>query len=77
LALQAAAGTELTFTRPDPAFLDTAFAQWFNENSLSFAPGGAFRVTIPIDLSNRQTFGSAQLWLRNSEGWSAPNSPCQ
>jgi hypothetical protein len=77
LALQAAAGTELSFTRPDAGFLNTAFTQWFLENPASFAPGGAFLVTIPIDLSNRQTFGSAQLWLRNSEGWSAPNSPCQ
>ncbi|MEX2301856.1 MAG: choice-of-anchor D domain-containing protein [Bryobacterales bacterium] len=76
LALQAAPGTELTFTRPDPTFLNQAFTQWFVENEASFAPGGAFRVTIPIDLSNAQTFGSAQVWLRNTEGWSGPNSPC-
>ena len=76
LALQAAPGTELTFTRPDPTFLNGVFTEWFVENSASFAPGGAFRVTIPIDLSNAATFGSAQVWLRNTEGWSGPNSPC-
>jgi hypothetical protein len=75
LSLSAAAGTDLSFTRPDPSFLNTPFTQWFAGGS-SFPHGGAFSLTIPIDISDPQTFGSAQLWLRNSEGWSAPGSPC-
>jgi hypothetical protein len=75
LSLTAAAGTDLSFTRPDPSFLNAPFSQWFT-NGNSFAHGGAFSLTIPIDISDMRTFGSAQLWLRNSEGWSATNSPC-
>jgi hypothetical protein len=75
LALNAAAGADLSFTRPDATFLNTNFSQWFSSNP-SFAHGGAFSLTIPIDISNSSTFGSAQVWLRNSQGWSAPNSPC-
>jgi hypothetical protein len=75
LALNAAPGADLSFTRPDPTFLNTPFSQWFNGSS-SFAHGGSFSLTIPIDISDMRAFGSAQIWLRNSEGWSAPNSPC-
>jgi hypothetical protein len=75
LALNPAPGADLSFTRPDPAFLNTPFSQWFT-NSQSFAHGGAFSLTIAIDISNMQAFGSAQIWLRNAEGWSSPNSPC-
>lgn len=75
LSLTAAPGADLSFTRPDPSFLNTPFSQWFT-NANSFAHGGAFSLTIAIDISDMQTFGSAQLWLRNGEGWSAPNSPC-
>jgi hypothetical protein len=76
LALTPASGSDLSFTRPDPGFLNTPFSQWFANNA-SFAHGGAFSLTIPIDISNMQAFGSAQIWLRNSEGWSSSNSPCQ
>jgi hypothetical protein len=76
LALTPASGADLSFTRPDPGFLNTPFSQWFANNA-SFAHGGAFSLTIPIDISNMQAFGSAQIWLRNSEGWSGANSPCQ
>jgi hypothetical protein len=75
LVLTAAAGADLSFTRPDPAFLNTPFSQWFT-GSGSFAHGGSFSLTIPIDISDMRAFGSAQIWLRNSEGWSSPNSPC-
>jgi hypothetical protein len=75
LALSPASGADLTFTRPDPSFLNAPFSQWFN-GSPSFAHGGEFSLTIPIDISDMRAFGSAQVWLRNGEGWSAPNSPC-
>jgi hypothetical protein len=75
LALTAAAGADLSFSRPDPTFLNAPFSQWFN-GSGSFPHGGSFSLTIPIDISDMRAFGSAQLWLRNSEGWSSPNSPC-
>jgi hypothetical protein len=75
LALNAAPGADLSFTRPDPAFLNTPFSQWF-ANTQSFAHGGAFSLTIALDISNMQAFGSAQIWLRNAEGWSSSNSPC-
>ena len=75
LALTAAPDADLSFTRPDPAFLNTPFTQWFT-NSSSFAHGGAFSLNIPIDITDMRVFGTAQLWLRNAEGWSAPNSPC-
>jgi hypothetical protein len=55
--------------------LNAPFSQWFN-GSGSFPHGGSFSLTIPIDISDMRAFGSAQLWLRNSEGWSSPNSPC-
>jgi hypothetical protein len=75
LALNPAAGADLSFARPDTSFLNTAFSEWFGNNS-SFAHGGAFSLTIPIDIDNLSAFGTAQVWLRNSLGWSAPNSPC-
>ncbi len=75
LALTPASGADLSFTRPDPGFLNTPFAGWF-ANSDSFPHGGEFLLTIPINISDMRAFGSAQVWLRNGEGWSAPNNPC-
>lgn len=69
LRLQAAPGAELQYAPPDSSFANQAFETWFSSPD-SLAYGGAFRLLIPVDLSNPAAYGGAEIRLRNALGWS-------
>jgi hypothetical protein len=73
--LSAASGTELEFQRPAVDFANSPFSAWYL-NADSGAAGGAFRLTVPVNITNQQAFGSANMWVRNAAGWSDSNNPC-
>lgn len=70
LRLQSAPGAELRYTPPDESFANQAFQSWF-VSPASLAHGGAFRLLIPVDLSNPAAYGGAEIRLRNAMGWSS------